>query len=260
MTYNHARNRGHRGMSLVELMIVVGVLGVIFAAVFFFFTKGMEQFHFSRRQNELSTAGRLALEQITDEIIWAGYLPHGGIDGDLWHPVHETDPGSFTFYADYHAPWGQLDDDEYRTIFLGADNTALITDKASMQRRAGYNITSVQFVYMDEDGDELSQPLSLQDRDAVRHIRVTLVLQDTYMGDIYTTTMRTTISPQESRARPRHRPHVHSRAAPFGNSGCERQRRLHRIYANPGPVQDGAEVGLLGVDRHLHHGRHDRNL
>jgi hypothetical protein len=183
-------------MSLVELMIVVGVLGVIFAAVFFFFTKGMQQFHFSRRQNELSTAGRLALEQITDEIIWAGYLPYGGIDGDLWHPVHETDPGSFTFYADYHEPWGQLDDDEYRRIFLAVDNTVLITDKAVMQRRAGYNISSVQFVYMDEDGDELAQPLSLQDRDAVRHIRVTLVLQDTYMGDIYHTTMRTTISPR----------------------------------------------------------------
>jgi len=196
MKFNLVRDHHRRGMSLVELMIVVGVLGVIFAAVFFFFTKGMEQFHFSRRQNELSTAGRLALEQITDEIIWAGYLPHGGIDGDLWHPVHETDPGSFTFYADYHAPWGQVDDDEYRRIFLGAENTVLITDKAVMQRRAGYNITSVQFVYMDEDGSELSQPLSLQDRDAVRHIRVTLVLQDTYMGDIYTTTMRTTISPR----------------------------------------------------------------
>jgi hypothetical protein len=183
-------------MSLVELMIVVGVLGVIFAAVFFFFTKGMQQFHFSRRQNELSTAGRLALEQITDEIIWAGYLPHGGIDGDLWHPVHETDPSSFTFYADYHAPWGQVDDDEYRRIFLAVDNTVLITDKASMQRRAGYNISSIQFVYMDQNGVELAQPLTLQDRDAVRHIRVTLVLQDTYMGDVYTTTMRTTISPR----------------------------------------------------------------
>lgn len=188
--------RFHKGMSLVELMIVVGVLGVIFAAVFFFFTKGMEQFHFSRRQNELATAGRLALEQITDEVIWAGYLPYGGIDGDLWHPVHETETGSFTFYADYHAPWGQVEDNEYRSIFLGADNTVHITDKASMVRRAGFNVSSVQFHYLDAAGNQFSQPLSLPDRDAVRHIRVTLVLEDTYMGNVYSTTMRTTISPR----------------------------------------------------------------
>jgi prepilin-type N-terminal cleavage/methylation domain-containing protein len=194
----NAMNKGgrRRGMSLVELMIVVGVLGVIFAAVFLFFTKGMQQFHFSRRQNELATAGRLALEQITDEVIWAGYLPYGGIPADQWHPIHETEPHQFTFYADFHAPFGQLDDTKYRSIFLGPENTVLITDKGSMQRRVGYNVSSIQFVYIDQGGNILEQPLSLADRDAVRHIRVTLVLQDSYMGNVYSTTMRTTISPR----------------------------------------------------------------
>jgi hypothetical protein len=183
-------------MSLVELAIVIGILGVIFAAVFLFFTKGMQQFHFSRRQNELATAGRLALEQIADEVIWAGYLPHGGIDGDLWHPVENTDPGSFSFYADYEAPWGQVEDSEHRNVLLGADGFVYITDNGSMQRRLGHNIISLQFEYLSETGSVFTQPLSLQDRDAVRHIRVRLVLQDTYMGNVYQTSVRTTISPR----------------------------------------------------------------
>lgn len=182
-------------MSLVELAIVIGVLGIVFAAVFLFFSKGMQQFHFSRRQNELATAGRLALEQIADEIIWAGYLPSGGIPADEWHPIQSALAGSFTFYADFQRN-GQLDDSDYRNIFLGADNSVRITDNAAMARVVGYNIISLQFEYLNETGNAFSQPLAPADHDAVRHIRVTINLQDTYMGNVYSTSMRTTISPR----------------------------------------------------------------
>lgn len=195
MLSDNRKATGRKGMSLVELMIVVGVLGVIFAAVFFFFTRGIQQFHFSRRQNELATAGRLALEQITDEVIWAGYLPYGGIPADQWHPIQDASLNTFTFYADFE-PFQQLDDTDYRNIFLGSDNTVHITDNASMMRRAGYNITSIEFHYLNQNGAVFSQPLTPAERDAVRHIRVTLTLQDTYMGHLYSTTMRTTISPR----------------------------------------------------------------
>ncbi len=191
---NIGTNR-RRGMSLIELTIVIGVLGVIFAAVFLFFTKGMEQFHFSRRQNEMATAGRLALEQISDEVIWAGYLVSSDIPADEWHPIQTTEPSSFTFYADFDRS-RQLEMSDFRNIFLGVDNSVRITDNESMSRRVGYNISSIQFEYLNSTGAQFSQPLTLEDMEAVRHIRVTLVLQDSYMGNVYTTSMRTTISPR----------------------------------------------------------------
>lgn len=184
-----------RGMSLIELTIVIGVLGIIFAAVFLFFTKGMEQFHFSRRQNELATAGRLALEQISEEIIWAGYLVSSEIPADEWHPIQATDPSSFTFYADFDRS-RQLEDSDWRHIFLGIDNNVLITDNASMSRRVGFNIKSIQFEYLNSTGAQFSQPLTVEDMEAVRHIRVTLVLEDSFMGNVYQTSMRTTVSPR----------------------------------------------------------------
>ncbi len=182
-------------MSLVELTIVIGVLGIIFAAVFLFFTKGIQQFHFNRRQNELAIAGRLALEQISDEVIWAGYLPVPGIPGDEWHPIQSAMQESFTFYADFGRN-GVLDDSDYRNIFLGDDNVIRITDNASMSRNVGYNITELRFEYLNANGNVFSQPLTPSDLDAVRHVRVGLTLQDSYMGNLYQTFVRTTISPR----------------------------------------------------------------
>ena len=79
-------SRSRKGMSLVEIMIVVVVLGVILGAVVMLLTKGTEEFHFSRRQNELDIAGREALDAMTQSIIWAGYMPQGGWDDDEWAP------------------------------------------------------------------------------------------------------------------------------------------------------------------------------
>ncbi|MFO7626386.1 MAG: hypothetical protein R6V62_03930 [Candidatus Fermentibacteraceae bacterium] len=179
----------------MELTIVIGILGVIFAAVFLFFTKGIQQFHFSRMQNELATSGRLALEQIADEVIWAGYLPYGGISSENWHPIQDATEVTLSFYADFE-PFQQLDDTDYRNIFLGADNCVYITDNASLQRMVGYNITSIDFLFLDEFGNPFTFDIDPDRMDEIRHVRVSLVLQDTFMGNIYQTMVRTTISPR----------------------------------------------------------------
>ena len=181
-------------MSLIELMIVIGILGVLFAAVFLFFTKGTEQFHFARRQNELATSGRLALEIISDEIIWAGYMPQGGWTEDLWHPVETATNTTFQFYADVE-PYGILQDHDYRNIFLGTDEMIHITDDGSMDHVAGFGIVDLQFNYLDAVGNTLTEPLSAIECDAVRHIEIKITLQDEYMGDVYQTVMKTTITP-----------------------------------------------------------------
>lgn len=184
-----------RGMSLVELMVVIGILGILFTAVYMFFTKGTEQFHFARRQNELATSGRLALEALSDEIRWAGYMPIGGWTEDNWHPVQLGTETTFQFYADLDGN-GQLTDTDYRNIFRDAYDAVRITDNGSMSRVAGTGIVALQFNYFDAQGNLLSKPLDANDRDAVRHIGIKITLQDTFMGDVYQTVMQTVVTPR----------------------------------------------------------------
>ncbi len=183
-------------MTLVELVVVMGMLGVLFTAVYMFFVKGTEQFHFTRRQNELSTTGRLALEILSDEIIWAGYMPRGGWTEDQWNPVELASVTSFHFYADYEGD-SALDDSDHRKIFRDANSILHITDDDVMDRRIGTDITAIQFNYLDGAGNFLGpMPLDDVNRDAVRHIVVKLTLQSTYMGDVYQTVMQTMITPR----------------------------------------------------------------
>lgn len=185
-----------KGMSLIELVIVMGILGVLFTAVYMFFTKGTEQFHFARRQNELATSGRLALEMIGNEVRWAGYMPEGGWTEDQWHPIEVGTETELEFYADMNPPYKQLSDDDHRNITRGIDNIVRITDDGSMNRVAGTNITALQFNYFDTNGNLLAKPLNAIDRDAVRHIGIKITLQGTYMGDVYQTVMQTVITPR----------------------------------------------------------------
>ena len=183
-----------RGMTLVEIMIVLTVLLVVFGAVFLFFTRGSEEFDFSRKQNELITIGRLALEEVTDIILYAGYMPGSQWGNDEWHPVVLADSTEFEFYADYDGD-GALEDHDYRNITI-SDERFLVTDQGDYSRNIGSNIDSLDFGYLDELGNPLPEPLSELDRDLVRHIQIHLVLTDTYRNTEYSTEVSTTISPR----------------------------------------------------------------
>lgn len=190
------RNGLRKGMSLVEITIVLVVLLVVFGAVFLFFTRGTEHFEFSRRQNELITIGRLALEEITDEIIYAGYMPKGGWDNDDWHPVVIADNDQFEFYADWEERGVKpILSTDYRLIAV-ADERFIISDQAGDVRFVGSNITSLDLSYLDELHNSLSEPLDSLDRDLVRHVQISIELSDTWGEQTYTTEVNTTISPR----------------------------------------------------------------
>ena len=181
-------------MTLVELMIVIAVLLIIFGAVFLFFTRGTEEFDYSRRQNELATEGRLALEQATDIILYAGWMPKGGWGNDQWHPVVVAEEGEFEFYADLDSN-KVLDDTDYRNFVL-LDGHIRVTDRGTMTDDIGSNIDSMSFNYLDQAGNPLEEPVSEADRDLVRHIQINLVLTDEYRNTEYSTEVSTTISPR----------------------------------------------------------------
>ncbi len=183
------------GMTLIELVVVMGILGILFTAVYMFFVKGTEQFHFTRRQNQLATSGKLILEILSDEILWAGYMPAGGWTEEEWRPVELASTGSFHFYADYDES-ESLDDSEHRKVFRDAFGVVHITDDDHMDRIAGRDVIDLQFNYLDEGGNFLAKPLDEVSREALRHVVIKITLQDTYMGDVYQTVMQTMITPR----------------------------------------------------------------
>ena len=221
-------NRVSRGMSLVEITIVLTVLLVVFGAVFLFFSRGSEEFDFSRRQNELITIGRLALEEVTDIILYAGYMPTAHWDNDDWHPVVLADSIEFEFYADY-AGNEILDDTDYRNIEV-INQRFVVTDHDSYVRRIGSNISALDFNYLDELSNPLSEPLSATDLDLVRHIQINLTLVGEYRNNQYFTEVSTTISPR--------------------NLGIN--HNINPAFSPPDPLSGNVAFNVCGVDTFPH--------
>lgn len=183
-----------KGMSLVEVSIVLVVLLVIFGAVFLFFTSGTEQVEFSRRQQQMMTDGRMALDRVTNEIIWAGYMPRGGWSNEDWHPVVSGLDGQTEFYADYEGNL-LLENTDYRLISL-EDEMFRVEDRMGNVYFAGNSIVTLSFEYLDEDGAILVEPLSDLDRDAVRHFRISIDMAGTWLNNVHQVHLYTTISPR----------------------------------------------------------------
>lgn len=181
-------------MSLVEVTIVIVVMGVIMAGVFMLFLSSTEHFNFARRQNELDITGRLILDRVTNETIWAGYMPRGGWDNDEWHPVVKATRDSLSFYADHDGNC-VLSPSEYTNI-TSVEQRVRITDDDARTHDIGENVTGFEFEYLDERGNVLPFPIDAVSRDMIRHIRVTLELTAVYTDDVYQTVLRTSISPR----------------------------------------------------------------
>lgn len=186
-----------KGMTLVEVTVVTLILGVVLGSVFLLLTRGTEEFHFSRRQNELNISGRQVLEALTNTIIWAGYMPNPDWDDDEWHPITLAAINEFEFFGDITKPWGVLEDTEYRRIKLLTSGQVQITDRtASISRRVGNDVTNLSFTYLDEDGLIIDTLSTEEKRDLIRHIQIRIELSAEYAGEVYTTVMFTTVTPR----------------------------------------------------------------
>lgn len=183
------------GMSLVEVTIVIVVLTVIMAGVFMLFVSSTEHFQFARRQNELDISGRMTLDRMTNEIIWAGYMPYGGWDNEDWHPMAYTDPDSLSFYADFD-PFRSLNNTDYRNIWLEGDGHVRIADNSGKIQLVGENIFDLDYEFLDENANVIPFPHDEAARDLIRHVRIDLMLADTVGDDVYQTVLHTTISPR----------------------------------------------------------------
>ncbi|MCD4774751.1 MAG: type II secretion system GspH family protein [Candidatus Aegiribacteria sp.] len=192
--------KSRKGMTLVEITVVTLILGVVLGAVFLLLTRGTEEFHFSRRQNELNISGRQVIEALTNSIIWAGYMPNPNWDDDEWHPITLAAINEIEFYADfdpYSPAEAVLGDTEYRRIKLLTSGHVQITDRTgAVLQTVGSDLTNLSFTYLDEDGVTIDTLTTEEQRDLIRHIQIRVELSSEYAGNVYQTVMFTTVTPR----------------------------------------------------------------
>lgn len=79
MKYNHHNNKG---FTLLELLIVLGIVGIITTAIFSFFLSNLKTFHRANDQIEAQYNAQNAMNKLVDYIIEAE-----GIEGPLTTPI-----------------------------------------------------------------------------------------------------------------------------------------------------------------------------
>jgi len=161
--------RNGRGFTLVELAIVVGVLGVVLAAVYlFFFTHG-DAARLSSEENRSALESRIAMDEME------GFLRNMGLH-DLrttgeWHPVLEAAGDRLVYVADISEP-GSLGPEDTLTLARDDQERLLVTDASGEVVYRGSVRAGMDLAYLDGQGDKLTpeELLSQAGRDRIRQV------------------------------------------------------------------------------------------
>ncbi|HRY61835.1 MAG TPA: hypothetical protein P5266_06505, partial [Candidatus Fermentibacter sp.] len=63
-------------------------------------------------------------------------------------------------------------------------------------QNVGDDVTSLQYVYLDEGGSQIPFPIDSTTRDMIRHVRITLILTSIHGDNVLQTVMHTSVSPR----------------------------------------------------------------
>jgi len=158
-----------RGYTLAELAIVVGVLGVVLAAVYlFFFTHG-DAARLSGEQNRTALEYRVAMDEVEGFIRNAG-LHDPGTPGE-WHPVLAASADGMTYIADIARP-GSLGPEDTLTLARDEEQRLLVTDAMGETVYQGSVAADIDLAYLDGQGEKLSaeELITQAGRDRIREI------------------------------------------------------------------------------------------
>jgi type IV pilus assembly protein PilW len=185
---NRPRGLSHAGFSMIELLIVIGILAILFT----FMYKGFERLnrYYTAENVKASTqqSARIGIEMMVQDIRLAGLNPLGTAGAG----IVAASPTSFQFTADANFD-GDLDD-PFENITYDLNGTDLRQRNSNLLLSPNFevllsNVTALAFTYLDDTGIPTA---NLAD---IRTIGITLTVnrpagRDGTVSRTYTTQVR----------------------------------------------------------------------
>ena len=148
---NRPRGLSHAGFSMIELLIVIGILAILFT----FMYKGFERLnrYYTAENVKASTqqSARIGIEMMVQDIRLAGLNPLGTAGAG----IVAASPTSFQFTADANFD-GDLDD-PFENITYDLNGTDLRQRNSNLLLSPNFevllsNVTALAFTYLDDAG------------------------------------------------------------------------------------------------------------
>ena len=189
---NRPRGLSHAGFSMIELMIVIGILAILFTFIY----KGFERLnrYYTAENVKASTqqSTRIAVEMMVQDIRQAGLNPLGTAGAG----IVAASPTSFQFTADVNFD-GDLDD-SFENITYDLNGTDLrqrnINLSPNFEVLLG-NVNTLAFTYLDDTGTAIPTADLATRRADIRTVGITLTVnrlagRDGSISRTYTTQVR----------------------------------------------------------------------
>ena len=177
-------NNRNKGFTLVELMVALGVSAVLLAAIFSIYSGLTRSYTTQNVTAEMQQVVRAGIDFMFEDIIRAGLNPNeaAGVG------ISVATSTSIRFSADRNMN-GTLDpaNSEEITYTYDAANNELDycpdetigpTNCNTSSEPLIDNVTAVTFNYLDEDGNDLGDPVAAADYDDIRSIVISLTVQE----------------------------------------------------------------------------------
>ena len=179
-----------KGMTMVEMIVALALFGVIMGVVFSFLHGSRGSYTEMSDQVEYQQSVRAVLTLISREIRSAGCDPsNAGFDR-----IVAATATNFRCRMDLDGDGNisitePAEDVDYR---FDAGSRTLLRDSGSGAQTILRDVDDLSFAYFDGDGNALPAPLSLDDRDVLRSVEVT-ISGETESGDVIDYTTRVLI-------------------------------------------------------------------
>lgn len=140
--------KNQAGISMVEIMVVLVLISIITAGMFFLFNRAGRQLRTQSMVADIQTVGSIAFFLIGRDIRRAGSNPAGALGYDVGAPIPfgVADATHLQILADLNGD-GDITDDEEDITYEYIDNDPDIDGNDTIRRTSGSNETFITNVY-----------------------------------------------------------------------------------------------------------------